>query len=96
MEKILTLEEIEERYDSELVLLDSPQIDENLEVLSGRIAWHSKDRDEVDRKAVEMRLQSSAFLYTGEKELDYDQRRGQRADRGAGFAADASGTGGVV
>ena len=96
MEKILTLEEIEERYDSELVLLDSPQINENLEVLSGRIAWHSKDRDEVDRKAVEMRLQSSAFLYTGEKELDYDQRRGRCTDQGARFAADASGTGGVV
>ena len=96
MEKILTLEEIEERYDSELVLLDSPQIDENLEVLSGRIAWHSKDRDEVDRKAVEMRLQSSAFLYTGEKELDYDQRRGPCEDRGAGSATDAGRAGGVV
>ena len=70
MENILTLEEIEERYDSEWVLLESPQVNENLEVLSGRIAWHSKDSDEVDRKAVEMRHRSSSFLYTGEMPED--------------------------
>ena len=36
-----------------------------LTVRRGRVRWHSKDRDEVYRKAVELRPGRFAILYTG-------------------------------
>ncbi len=44
---------------------DAPETEENLELKGGKVLWHSKDRDEVYRKAREMRPQHSAILYTG-------------------------------
>ena len=65
MNEVLTVPEIESRYDAEWVLLGDPVTNESLEVLSGTVLWHSKDRDEVYRKAIEIKPQQSAFLYTG-------------------------------
>ena len=65
MEEVLTLDEINSRFDSEWVLIADPEFDDDLEVVRGRVVCHSKDRDEVDRKAIELRLKSSAFHYTG-------------------------------
>ncbi len=66
MEKEMTIEEIESRFDSEWVLVGDPRTNEALEVLSGRVLHHSKDRDEVYRKAVALRPKRCAVLYTGE------------------------------
>jgi hypothetical protein len=65
MNDVMTIAEIEAQFDSEWVLLDSPQTDEHLHVLSGKVVSHSKDRDEVYRKAVELRPRRSAILFTG-------------------------------
>jgi hypothetical protein len=65
MDEILTLGEIEERFDSEWVLIGDPELDENLEVVRGKVVFHSKDRDEVYRKDMELRLGSAAYLFTG-------------------------------
>lgn len=65
MEKILTFPQIESRFKSEWVLLEAPRTDRNLRVRSGRVRFHSKDRDEVYRKAVELHPQRFAVLYTG-------------------------------
>jgi hypothetical protein len=65
MDEVLPLAEIQSRFDSEWVLVADPQLDASLEVVSGRVIWHSKDRDEVYQKAVELRPKHSAFLYTG-------------------------------
>jgi hypothetical protein len=65
MSEILTRAEIESRFDSEWVLIEDPQLDEHLEVLSGRVVWHSKDRDEVHQKLLELRPRHPALLYTG-------------------------------
>jgi hypothetical protein len=62
---ILTQEEIQQRYDSEWVLLADPITAEDLTVLRGTVLWHSKDRDEVYRKLLEMSPNASAILYTG-------------------------------
>ncbi len=62
----LTMAEIGAHFPSEWVLLEAPEVDQDFEVIRGQVAWHSKDRDEVDRKAVELRLKHSAFVYTGE------------------------------
>jgi hypothetical protein len=65
MGDVLTVAEIESRYKSEWVLVEDPQTNEALEVLSGKVRFHSKDRDEVYRKAVELRPKGFAMLYTG-------------------------------
>ncbi|MGH7173967.1 MAG: hypothetical protein ACRELG_27135 [Gemmataceae bacterium] len=66
MNEVMTIAEINERFPSEWVLLNDPQTDANLEVVSGTVISHSKDRDEVDRKAMELpALRDIAIFYTG-------------------------------
>jgi len=66
MDTVITLNEIRERFASEWVLVGDPQTSETLAVQAGKVLYHSKDRDEVYRKAVELRPKRCAFLYTGE------------------------------
>ena len=70
MEEVLTIAEIESRYDSEWVLVEDPRTNEALEVQSGNVLFHSKDRDEVYRRAVELRPKRFAVLYTGRIDKD--------------------------
>ncbi len=65
MNEVLTLAQIGARFDAEWILLADPEVNEHLEIQRGRIVCHSKDRDEVYQKAIELRLKSSATLYTG-------------------------------
>ena len=65
MNEVMTLAEIEERFDSEWVLVEDPEVNEHFEVIRGKVIYHSKDRDEVDRKSIELRPKSAATLYTG-------------------------------
>jgi hypothetical protein len=66
MEREMTIEEIESQFASEWVLVEDPQTDDGLGVLGGKVRHHSKDRDEVYRKAVALRPKRCAILYTGE------------------------------
>ncbi len=66
MNLVLSLAEIQARYNSEWVLLQDPETTDSLEVTRGQVLWHSKDRDEVYRKALELRPKHSAILYVGE------------------------------
>jgi hypothetical protein len=70
MEEILTAAQIEAKFESEWVLVEDPQTNDALQVESGKVRWHSKDRDEVYRKAVEMRPKQFAVLYTGKMPQD--------------------------
>jgi hypothetical protein len=63
--KIMTMEEIRRSFDSEWVLLEDPVTNELVEVQSGKLLYHSKDRTELDRKLLELRPRSSAILYIG-------------------------------
>jgi hypothetical protein len=66
MSQVLTTAEIYAQFPSEWVLLDNPQTDKQLEILGGAVLWHSKDRDEVYRKAIEVPAPKNiAILYTG-------------------------------
>jgi hypothetical protein len=65
-DQVLTIAEIESRFPSEWVLVDDPETNDDLEVLKGKVLCHSPDRDDVYRKAVELRPRRSAFLYTGD------------------------------
>lgn len=65
MNEVLTIEEIYARFPSEWVLLDEPEVNESLEVQSGRLLFHSKDRHELDREAMELRPKRFALFFTG-------------------------------
>ena len=70
MDEVLTLAQIEAEFDSEWVLIEDPRTDEALEVRSGTVRWHSKDREEVYRRAVEIRPKRFAIVYTGKMPRD--------------------------
>ena len=61
----LTVAEIRSQFPSEWVLVEEPHTDESFEVQSGNVLYHAKDRDEVYRKAIELRPKRFAMLYTG-------------------------------
>ncbi len=65
MDEILTIAEIESQFQSEWILVEDPQTNEALEVQNGKVRYHSKDRDEIYRKAIELRPKRFAMLYTG-------------------------------
>ncbi len=62
---ILTLAEIHDRYDSEWVLLEDPETTDMLEIVRGKVLYHSKDRDEVYRRMRELHPRHAAIWYTG-------------------------------
>ncbi len=70
MSHILTAAQIGQQFESEWVLVEDPKTNDTLEVESGQVLWHSKDRDEVYRKAVELRPKRFAMLYTGKMPED--------------------------
>jgi hypothetical protein len=65
MQDYMTKKEIYEAFPDEWILLKNPKTKKNLELLGGTVMWHSKDRDEVYGKAIELKLKHSGFLYTG-------------------------------
>ena len=65
MDEFLTISEIHARFDSEWVLLDDPQATASLEIQAGKVIFHSQNRDEVYRKAVELRPKRFAVVFTG-------------------------------
>jgi hypothetical protein len=65
MSEVTSIEKIKADFDSEWVLIENPETTETLEVKRGIVLCHSKDRDEVYRKALELKPRSSAILYLG-------------------------------
>lgn len=65
MSEIISFAEIQKKFDSEWILLENPETEDNLKIRSGKVLWHSKDRDEAYRKAREFKLKHSAVVYTG-------------------------------
>ncbi len=65
MNELLTLDEIKARFPAEWVLIGDPQTDDSLEVLTGKVLFHSLDRGEIDRKLLELRPPRFALRYLG-------------------------------
>ena len=65
MKEVMSLSEIKQQFDSEWVLIGDPKTSEDFTVQAGTVLWHSKDRDELYRKAREMHPGHSAILYLG-------------------------------
>jgi hypothetical protein len=47
-------------------LVAHPEYDEEGEVIRGEVLFHSKDRDEMYRKDMELRPASAAYVFAGE------------------------------
>ena len=67
---VLTIVQIEAQYPAEWILVEGPQTNAVLEVQSGKVVAHSKDRDEVYRQAVRLRPKRFAMLFTGKMPKD--------------------------
>jgi 2-polyprenyl-3-methyl-5-hydroxy-6-metoxy-1,4-benzoquinol methylase len=67
MAATLTLKKIKKLYDSQWVLLAELQEDKYDRIKRAKVLWHSPDKDEVSRKAVELKPGKFAFLSVGEK-----------------------------
>ena len=65
MNEVLSIDEINRRFASQWVLIGDPETDESLEVLSGKVLWHSNDREQVYRKAAELKPKQAAFHFAG-------------------------------
>ena len=65
MNETISFSEIQTKYDKEWVLLQDPVTDENLKIKYGKVVWHSKDRDEVYRKARQLKPKHSAVIRIG-------------------------------
>lgn len=66
MNQQMTIAQIRSQFESEWVLVEDPETNDALDVLSGRVIHHSHDRDEVYRKAVSLRPTRCAVVYTGD------------------------------
>jgi hypothetical protein len=62
---VLSVKEIYKRFPDEWILLSDPDVDRYQQVKRGKLVYHSKDRDEVYQKAIQLRLRHSATLFTG-------------------------------
>ncbi len=59
-------EEIFKTYKDKWVLIECEQMDENFEVIEGKILYHSKDKDDVYKKLLELRPKDYVIEYTGQ------------------------------
>ncbi len=66
MDEVLTIDEMKARYAPDWVLISEPQTDEFQRLRAGKILFHSPDREEVYRKAIELRPGDFAFRSLGE------------------------------
>lgn len=68
--EIMTWEQIEDLYQGEWVLLEDPDAKEKVHVLACNLLCHSKSREEIGRKLLELRPRSSAVLFVGQPPRD--------------------------
>jgi hypothetical protein len=70
---ILTIEDIDARYQDEWVLIGNPEVDEAGRVIRGEVLHHSPDRDEIYREAQRTERTHIATHFAGE--LPHDMVR---------------------
>ncbi len=65
MNEVLTRAEMEARFDGEWVLIADPEVDNNLEVLHGRVVSHGEGPEAVYQEAIDQHVRHWASLYFG-------------------------------
>lgn len=66
----MTYAEIEAAYDGEWVLIGEPELTPMNEVVRGTVLFHSANRDDVYRDAMQRELNRVAILYVGARPTD--------------------------
>ena len=70
----LSMAEIEAKYPNEWVLIERHQLDRHGLMKSGRVLFHSSDKDEVFQRGMQVPSpRSIAFLFMGGPELAADE-----------------------
>ena len=59
-------DEIKEAFKDEWVLVQVEKVDENYNVIEGEVLAHSKDKDQVYQKLLQIRPKQFSIEYTGE------------------------------
>ena len=65
MSEILTMKEIEKKFDGEWVLIEDVESNEQLEVLRGKVTYHGKDKEKLHQKAMKSESKHLATFYIG-------------------------------
>ena len=65
MDRIMSWSEIEETFNGEWVLIEDPELAPSLQVVRGKVIFHSKDRAEVNAKMAELTRVNHALMYIG-------------------------------
>jgi len=65
MSKVMTWAEIEAEFDGEWVLIEDPELTSLLEVIGGKVVFHSTERKEVYQKMKELPELCHAVRYIG-------------------------------
>lgn len=65
MSEILTMAEIEKKFDGEWVLIEDVETNEKLEVIRGKVTYHGKDKEKLHQKAMKSKSDHLATLYIG-------------------------------
>jgi len=58
--------EIKKSYKNQWVLIEVEKVDENFNLLEGEVLAHSKDKDEIYQKLLQIRPKEFSIEYTGE------------------------------
>ena len=61
----MTYRQMKAQFESEWILIGAPDTDEALNIRSGVVLHHSKDREEVYRRALALGPARAAVIYTG-------------------------------
>lgn len=70
--EVLTLDEMKGLYAPDWVLIVEPVVEEGPRLLAGKVAFHSPDREEVYRKAIELQPGHFAFWCFAEPPSDVE------------------------
>lgn len=65
MDEILTMEEIEKKFDGEWVLIEDVETDGRFEVVRGKVAYHGKDKEKLHQRAMKSKSDHLATLFVG-------------------------------
>lgn len=65
MTQYVSINDVEEQFQSEWVLLEDPDLNESDRIVGGVLRFHSADRDEVYKKARNLQLKHSAIFFAG-------------------------------
>ena len=70
MGEIMTMKEIEKRFDKEWVLLEDPKCAKDLSITGGTLLLHHKNRELLYKKAKKLTLKRFAVFYVGDPPKD--------------------------